>query len=745
MKRHILRPKPRLQAPTTLSTLSPADRRLFRHGAVAATVAMVNSMLSGGHSASAQQPQPTPAPGPAPTELPEVLVTAQDGYDADSLSLQKFPQPLLTTPRSATVITPQLMQDEAVTSLRDALRNVSGISIGAGEGSYQGDNFTIRGFSARSDIYLDGMNDFGSYTRDPFNTQEVEVLKGPSSAEFGRGSTGGVVNIESKTPQLQGFTAGSMEYGTDNTERATLDWDEPISQIPGAAFRLNLMGNHNNVTDRDETMYERWGAAPSLAFGLNSPSRLTLSYFHESEDNRPDFGIPWDFDRPADVDRRNFYGFNSDYQKTDVNIGTIHFEHDFNDNITLREQFRMARYDRDFRVTEPQLPDDATPDTPLDTIDAVRNMIDVNGTDKLIDEDINLLSKFDTGPIKHTLVTGFEYVRQTDSSVRIEPGWEDVPDTSLLNPNPNQPFTGFGPTSTITHVAVDTLSAYLTDTMKLGAWSLIGGVRYDHIQSNYFESVPPTQALTEDVGAVSWRAALVYQPRPNGSIYFSTGTSVHPNVTQIALSSETTLPANVQQAQIGRDLEFEVGTKWHFFEDRFSLNSAVFLDYQTNAAPADLDDPLFNGVQRATGFEISATGHLTRQWQILANYTYVYGIVTSSDVPGGVGIPLINSPKNSVSAWTTYDLPWDFQIGAGLNALSTRTAAETPDPVNGLVQQVPGYIVFSAMLKYKISKNVEIQVNFTNLGDRNYIDGVHEGHIVPAEGRTMFISTNFKF
>jgi len=710
-----------------------ADPRVLGQSALAVTIA---ALLGGGHATAQDQ---------SPTQLPEVLVTGQDDYQANSLSLQKYNGPLLTTPQSASVVTPQLMQDEGVTSLRDALRNVSGISIGAGEGSYQGDNFSIRGFHARSDIYLDGMSDFGNYDRDPFNTQEVEVLKGPSSVEFGRGSSGGVVNIESKSPQLQGFTAGSTEYGTDNTERATLDWDEPISLIPGAAFRLNLMGNHNNVTDRNETMYGRWGAAPSLAFGLDSPTRLTLSYFHQSEDNRPDYGIPWYFDRPAVVDRRNFYGFNSDYFKTDVNIGTIHFEHDFNDNLTLREQFRMARYDKDFRITEVQIPGDVTPATPLDDIDIERSMIDAVGTNKLIDEDINLLGKFETGPIKHTLVTGFEYVRQTDSTTRIEPGWENVPETSLLSPNPNVPFTGFGPTSTLDHVAVNTLSVYLKDTLKLGAWSLLGGVRYDHIQSNYFESVPPTQALSEDVGLVSWRAALVYQPRPNGSIYFSTGTSIHPNITQIALSSETTLPANVADVGIGRNLEFEAGTKWHFFEDRFSLTSAVFLDEQTNPAPVDLDDPIFKGKERIPGFEISTIGHLTRQWQILANYTYIYPRIVSSDVPGMTGLPVLNAPKNTVSAWTTYDLPWNFQIGAGLDALTTRTAANTPDPINHRIQEAPGYIIFNAMLKYRISRNISIQANLTNIGDRYYYDGVHPGHIVPGEGRTLFISTNFKF
>src|SRR6202012_4341243 len=153
-------------------------------------------------------------------------------YKADSLSLQKYSEPLLTLPQSASVVTKQVMADQGVTTLRDSLRNVSGVSIGAGEGSYQGNNISIRGFAARSDIYLDGMTDFGSYNRDPFNMEQIEVLKGPSSALFGRGSPGGVVNQESKTPQNRFFTEGSLEYGTNNTERGTLDVNLPI---PGLA------------------------------------------------------------------------------------------------------------------------------------------------------------------------------------------------------------------------------------------------------------------------------------------------------------------------------------------------------------------------------------------------------------------------------------------------------------------------------------------------------------------------------
>ncbi len=704
-------------------------------------IALAKTVLLGSSSARAEE-QPA-------TQLPEVVVTGTDGYNAPALSLDKFPGPLLTTPRSATVVTKDLMQDQGVTTLRDSLRNVSGISIGAGEGSYQGDNFSIRGFAARSDIFLDGMTDFGSYNRDPFNLEAVEVLKGPSSAEFGRGSSGGVVNLESKTPQLHGFVGGSLEYGTNNTERGTLDINEPIPGLAHAAFRVNVMGNHSEVTERNGAEYQRWGLAPSLAFGIDTPTRLTVSYFHQSENNVPDYGIPWYFDRPAPVDRRNYYGFSDDYLKTDVNIGTIKFEHDFNDSVTLREQFRLADYHRNFRISQAEIPDDVTKHTPFDSIVVDRAIIDGVSTDRLLDEDINLVTRFGMGPLKHSLVTGFEYVHQSVDPRRIEPTWENVPGTSLVSPHNQLKFPGDGVTGTEVNATVDTLSAYAVDTIKIGeAWTLIGGLRYDHVSSSYYESIEPTAEFNTDDNLVSWRGAVVYQPRPNGSIYLSSGTSVHPNIAQLSLSSEPTLPPETKYAGIGRNFEIELGTKWDFFDKRFSFTSAVFWDEQTNPAPVDLDDPLlevFHGRERVAGIEFGAVGHLSSKWQVLVNYTYQNGKITASSDPTLIGNPVLNAPKHTAALWTTYELPWNFEIGAGLNVVSSRTAEEAPDPVNGEIKGAPGYVILSAMLKYHVSKNIDLQANVTNLTDKYYYDGVHPGHAVPGEGRVVYVSTNFKF
>jgi catecholate siderophore receptor len=713
---------------------------LLAKGAVTALVALVNSMMPG----------PTRAQSGTPgTTLPEVEVSGEGEYDANALSSPKYTGSLLTTPQSAEIVTPQVRQDEAVTSLRDALRNVSGISIGAGEGSYQGDNFSIRGLAARSDIFVDGMRDFGDYYRDPFDTENIEVLKGPSSTEFGRGSTGGAVNLDTKTPALEGFTAGSVVYGTDDTHRGTLDFDQPIQGLDGSAFRLNLMGHEQDVTDRNDVSYNRWGFAPSLAFGLGTSTRLILTYLHQEEHDNPDYGIPWLNDRPAPVPWNAFYGFTNDYFRSNVNVETVIFEHDFNENLTLHEQLRVSNDHRSIRVTQGQLNNDFPASTPVDDIEAQRVEIDGVSNERDIDNDINLQWKASAGLFDNKLVAGVEFVHQSSDPRRIEPSWAGVPPTSLGNPDMGDSFSGYGTTSILVNGYADTYSGYLIDTLSLGKqWTLIAGLRYDSIASFYEDKLPPVTSFTADNSRPSWRAALVYQQAPNGSIYFAAGTSFHPNAQQVSLDNESVLPASFKRLPVGENLDVEVGSKWQLFRNRLLVSGALFWDQETNPATEDADDDLLyvlDGKERVVGGELEAAGNLTRDWQILASITYERGVVTSANPSNLVGNPILNAPKCTFSIWTTYELPWNLEAGLGVDGVGARAGSETPDPANGLILEAPGYVLVSAMLKYHINPHVDLQLNATNLFDQPYYDSVHPGHVIPGEGRAFYISTNFKF
>ena len=691
---------------------------------------------------------------------PESAVLKVEGLstaiDVTATSLQDtiplYTQALVDTPQSIDVIPPGVIQDQGAATLRDSLRNVAGISIAAGEGGAQGDSLTIRGFTARNDIFLDGMRDFGSYYRDPFNMEELAVLQGPSSVTFGRGSTGGIVNQESKIPLNKGMVSGSLAFGTDRTRRVTADIDQPLPALgEGTAFRLNLLGHDSGYAGRDVAESRRAGIAPSLAFGLGTPTRLILSYLHESADDTPDYGIPFLFSGPAPVDRRNYYGFrHGNFLKTNVDMGTVRLEHDFGASISMRNQTRFARYHRDVRITEPQI-DQTTLDpedrvhTPLDQIGVLRNEITVNSKETFLQNQLDFTFKFKTGSLRHVLVAGGEGGRETSSPNRPRFDIQSVPKTSLIAPDTSQPFGGAISSITDTQVTAVSSGAYVLDTVSLlPRLDLTAGVRVDTFDANTLQKLPlPVAAFHQFVVMPSWRGALVYKPAAGASIYFAYGTSFNPSAETLALTVAT------QNTDPEESRTFEVGTKWDWYEKRMSLRAALFRTDKTNAretvSATEVD---LSGSQRVNGFQVQVNGYLTRRWEVLAGYAYLDSKVTASKVfPASVGARLANVPRNTFSLWSTYDLPWRLSVGAGADFVDSRTASSTVplDPDTHLVKQVPGYWAFNAMAKYPISERVSLRLNVYNLADKYYYDQVHPAHIVPGPARSAALGLDFKF
>jgi catecholate siderophore receptor len=261
-----------------------------------------------------------------------------------------------------------LIQQQGATNLRDALRNVTGISFQAGEGGgAQGDHLSLRGFNARNDFFLDGVRDQGSYFRDVFNIEGVEVLKGPSALYFGRGTTGGVINQVSKLPRLESFYSGTLSFGNGFLFRTTGDINQRINET--TSFRMTSLGHLDEVVDRDEVEQKRLGIAPSVTFGLGTPTQITVSYFLQHEDNIPDYGLPFLFGKPPEVSRENFYGLaTEDTEDTRVNIGTLRLDHRFNDQVSLRNTLRYSRVDREAFPSPPRISGTPTPSIPLSDI-----------------------------------------------------------------------------------------------------------------------------------------------------------------------------------------------------------------------------------------------------------------------------------------------------------------------------------------------------------------------------------------
>lgn len=679
-----------------------------------------------------------------------------EGYKVDQPALAKLTGSVIDTPQMLNITARQQIEDRGATSLADVFRNTSGIAMGAGESSWQGTNLNLRGFNARNDIYLDGMRDFGSYTRDPFDLEEVEVLQGPSSILFGRGSTGGVVNQVSKVPTMKGFLRAEGSGGTDSMLRATLDLDTPIAALgSGTAFRLNVMGHSQEVTDRDQVQYRRFGVAPSLAFGLGSANRLTLSYLHQSEDDIPDYGLPYLLGRPAPVARNSYYGFGSDFLKTWADVLTAKVEHDFSSHVTLRDQIRYASYQRRWRDTEPQpVTTGVTAATPLANILVNRALQGGFSRETMLQNQMDLLASFHTGGIEHNLAAGWEI--GPESSKPTYDNGINMPVASLLGPDESQPFTG----TEFPRVAVSTkafsVGAYLIDTLKFGAhWQLSGGVRWDrfdsHYVAQYFSPTPATlgQPTTrQDVRQVdekpSWRGSLLYKPTANGTIYFDYSTSFNPSAEAL---SQIVAVRSLNTGNIGLAPEtnetFELGTKWNLLKGGLQLQVAAFREDKTNARVPDPTNSAMNilaGDQRVDGGEIEIAGNITKAWQASASYTHLIGR-TVGTVPGGPALnsPLFNVPRDSLALWSNYQLTHRLQIGGGMNYQSRRFASLTTNPWIS----VPGYTTFDAMAKYQLTSHIRAQVNVKNLTDKYYFDQLHGFHVIPGEGRTALFTLAF--
>ncbi|MDF3934922.1 TonB-dependent receptor [Pseudomonas citronellolis] len=688
---------------------------------------------------------------------------SEETYNVQQSASQKYTAPLLDTPKTVTVIPQQVIKDTGALTLVDALRTTPGITFGAGEGGNPaGDRPFIRGFNAESDTFLDGMRDVASQTREVFNLEQIEVSKGPGSAYTGAGSTGGSLNLVSKTAKLDDFNDASFTYGSDQTRRTTLDVNHTLGD--NAAFRLNLMKHEANVAGRDGVSVSRWGVAPTITFGFNTPTRATFSYYHLDTDDIPDYGLPLTLagrskhnpSKPVSVDRDNFYGLtHRDYRKSTTDSGTFRIEHDLNDDLTLSNSFRMVRTTLDYVVTTP---DDSKGNVANGYV--YRSAKSRNSTSKGWVNQTDLKASFETGFIKHSLVTGLEFsyedvhnrpysVTQGATGSVCTPALLASGDcTSLANPTPKDDWTG-SITDGLAYTDTDTKTsaAYVFDTLALNEqWDLNLGLRYDDYsieQSGYATRAPVGNFKREnDTHFWNYQTGLVYKPLPNGSIYLAWSTSSNPSGETAGEGGQEISAANTN-LDPERNRNVELGTKWDFFDEALSLNAAVFRTDKTNARVADPDNSslqVLDGEQRVQGVELGFNGQLTPKWKVFGGYTYLDSEIRKSSTKTDEGNRMPQVAPNNFTLWSTYELVKDLTIGGG----TTYVDKQFGNTANSTY--IPSYWRYDAMAKYKLSKNVDLQLNVQNLTDKRYFDQVYSTHMAHvAPGRTALLGVNLHF
>ncbi|WP_293385049.1 TonB-dependent siderophore receptor [Phenylobacterium sp.] len=682
------------------------------------------------------QAQAADADANASKTVEDLIVTASPSISAFSGTLQN-------TAQNVNVIPAQVLTDQAVSSVQEALKNVPGITLNAGEGGTHGDNINLRGFAASDDFFLDGLRDTGFYTRDSFNLEALEVYKGPASAQFGRGSTGGVVNQVSKTPQLSDFYNGTLVGSANSEGRATADLNYAIND--DTAVRLNAMGEDAGVAGRDYVENRRWGVAPSVSFGIGKPVSLTLNYLHQEQNDTPDYGIPFAFGAPVPVPRKTYYGLPSDDRTiTRDDIGTALFRAEISDKVWFTDTARAGNYYFDSRMTAAHYgATPPAPGTPLADVLTFRDRPSVAGTVSTLMNDADLHWKFDLGPVSNHAIFGIELDREESDLERFANQLNQIPGTPILDPDPNEPFPGRQTQVTSRPDTVTkTVSGLIEDTLDFGEhFEATTAVRLDRFNATYNEPITAQHFEHTDTIA-SPRVALVYKPTSKISVYAAYGTSYDPSAENLSLSAKTASLAPE------RDHTYEVGVKGQALDGKLALQAAIFQTNMENARVGDPTNPanpqILAGEERVRGFEADAIGHLTEHLEIIAGYTYLDSVTLKSTDPLSVGAPLLNTAPNQANLWLEYEFTGPWEIGAGLNYLDRR-AADVDNTAH-----VPSYVTLDAMVKYRVNSHLTLQLNGTNLTDKyyfanSYFSSPEENHVLPGPGRTVLLTASISY
>ncbi len=750
----------------------PSSRELLALATLLAT--------AGSQSATAQTVPPASAePGEPEQEagdLPETVVDAatESPYNPQRLSSEKFTAPLLDTPQSFTVIPKEVYTQQNARNLTDVLKNTPGISFNAGENGFASGigNFSMRGFNASGDIFVDGIRDSGNYLRDVFNLERVEVVKGPA-ADSGRGSAGGYVNLVTKTPFAQDATSGTMSYGFDeysseNRFRTTLDMNRvlDVQSLPGTAIRLNALLQEGGVAGRDVAEMNSWGVAPSITFGLGSPTRLTLAYQYVEQRDLPDWGVPaalidgtinHDSTLPKRKYRDTFYGLKSDFDDVDSHSLLAVVEHDFASGLTLSNTTRWGRTDRDAVYTIPFNYNPATRQVTTQQQAYQRdNTILANRT--------NLSYEFETGSLKHTLATGIEVAREEAEAGRFGTVNDPGGPVGIANPDPDRAGILLGGPTQFADVRIDTLAAYAYDTVEINrCWELTGGIRVER----YEVDLESRDAAGNRIGAANYsksdttvggKLGLVYKPAENGSIYAAVGLAALPpgsflSNPDISRTGDNAFPGagaglNSRDARTQESLNYELGTKWNFFGDRLTTTAALFRTERRNVAitgktPGDPTSPTVlqgYGEQIVEGIEFGASGQITDNWNIFAGLllmdserkhsSFLDAARREAD-PGDYGAEtrtsgdeLAFTPNVTANLWTTYRFPVGLTVGGGLQYVGSSYVGRPDDAEriipNGATGKLPDYVVFNAMMAYEVNENVTLRLNVDNVFDEVY-------------------------
>ncbi|MDF7674625.1 TonB-dependent receptor [Acetobacteraceae bacterium ESL0709] len=699
----------------------------------------------------------------------------------EPIGLSRMPQDAMHTPQTVNVVPQELMKQQNVKSLDEALRNVPGItaSVGEGEGGMSGDQFLIRGFQAQNDIYENGLRDFGVYTRDSFYYDHISVIKGPSSEVFGNGTTGGAINIVSKTPHAGNSYQGAFSGGSGSYYRGTLDVNQQLNET--TAIRLSAMGNENDVVGRRRVYSHRWGIAPSVTFGMGEDISYTIDYFHQNDNRIPDYGV-WVVNKPGSragkpiteygVNRNNWYGTNFDHDDVSTDMITGRLTAKVAPWLTLYNDTRGGIYHRYFSASQPNC--NAGCQKAFFSSHPYTATISRNGglggpnpyrqNDWSIQDVFSGVSHFKTGTFRHELITGFD-IEHVEDHRKNYPYNMTRGGTNLLNPSMYVPGlarstcaenpkglanipNGIGRKCTKDGSATD-VGFFFSDQIWLTNWfSVKGGFRFDQWYSDYaakggVKSNPDTH-ISQDEFTINPTVSLMYTPTDDIMVYFNWAEATTPTSLYVTNSNAPYTTNSGYQPERSRLYEF--GTKYNAFHGRMGFTAAFFRLEKNNSTitdPATGDVSSSSDKERNQGIELSVSGNITKNWSIIGTYAFYDSRVTGSDTAANIGKRIQYVPKNSATLWSTYTIAphtlYNISVGGGI------TWREGVWLDNGNTARVPATVDFDAMISHEFGNHWRLALNGYNLANRLNYSNLFTNRVTPAIGRSFLFNLSANY
>ncbi len=685
----------------------------------------------------------------------------KDSLRATETTIGKGKQQLRDIPQSITVVTEKQLDDRNLDTVKDALKQTAGITFQAAEGGEE--DIRLRGFalSTTGDIFVDGLRDPAFYDRDTFNLDRVELLRGSASMLFGRGSTGGAVNLVNKVPRLMDENQIDMTVGSHNHRRVVGDFNQQTGE--NSALRVSAMKTTADNNGAGSSI-DKQGLAGSYRWGIGERDEFTASLYRLENNNGINYGMPWIKPTSASpaiattllpVSPTKNYGMASDYNNGTATYATLAHTHRFDGDTELTTRVRQGSFTRDQRASTIRT------SAALDSFGPSSTL--TRGTqNKIQDLDTlyvqsDLSSKFTAWGVKHEVLSGVDMAREQKTVYAARTVAQGLGGVDLVKPNTTvgTPDDGAWVNEASRALRVNnqytatSWGVYAQDLVQVAPqWKLLGGLRYDRLKGNYDSFAAPADGANAVNGAMNnyqmkvgeWskRIGALFQPSERESYHFSAATSF--NTSGDAYS----LGAGNKDTPPEQSINLELGAKLNSADKNFSTRYALFQSTKLNERNTDPLQPgvtVLSGRRHAAGLEADITGRLSPRWEVFGSFMWMP--VAKIDV-GGQGAEAAGSrpsltPRVSATLWNTYQVNGQWRVGAGLN----HRGAQTPNRNPGW--EAPAFTTADVMAEFRYDEQLTFKGNVSNLTNKLYADQLYSGHYLPGAGRLVQMMGSYKF